>query len=78
MAWPFCISAVSAGSVSILLGVNFIQTLLAFAPGALDALIILAYQMNIDPAYVAAHHVARFLAMVIAVPILARWLERTE
>ena len=74
----FCISAVSAGAVSILLGVNFIQTLLAFAPGALDALIILAYQMNIDPAYVAAHHVARFLAMAIAVPILARWLERME
>ncbi len=72
----FSISAVSAGAVSVLLGVNFIQTLLAFAPGALDALVILAYQMNIDPAYVAAHHVVRFLAMVAAVPIVARWLER--
>ncbi len=73
----FGISVVSASAVSFLLGVNFIQTLLAFAPGALDALIILAYQMNVDPAYVAAHHVARFLAMVIAVPIVVRWLGRT-
>lgn len=72
----FSISAVSAGVVSLLLGVNFIQTLLAFAPGALDALVILAYQMNIDPAYVAAHHVVRFLLMVAAVPLVARWLER--
>ncbi len=70
------VSLVSAVSVTLLLGVNIIQTLLAFAPGALDALIIIAFQMNIDPAYVAAHHVARFLGLVVCVPILARWLAR--
>ena len=70
------ISMVSAGTVSLLFGVNIIQTLLAFAPGALDALIILAYQMNIDPAYVAAHHVVRFMALVVAMPFLVRWLGR--
>jgi membrane AbrB-like protein len=70
------VSAASAGAVTVVLGVSFLQTLLAFAPGALDALIILAYQMNIDPAYVAAHHMARFLALVAAVPLLARWLDR--
>ena len=48
----------------------------AFAPGALDALIILAHDMDVDPAYVAAHHLARFLALVAAVPLLARWLHR--
>ena len=42
----------------------------------LDALVILAFQMNIDPAYVAAHHVVRFLAMVAAVPLVVRWLNR--
>jgi membrane AbrB-like protein len=71
------VSAVAAVAVTLLIGVNFIQTLLAFAPGALDALTILAYQMNIDPAYVAAHHVVRFVALVAAVPILARWLGRS-
>ena len=35
---------------------------------------MLAYQMNIDPAYVAAHHVVRFVALVVAVPLVARWL----
>ena len=62
--------------VTLLFGVNFIQTLLAFAPGALEALTILAFQMNIDPAYVAAHHVVRFVALVAAVPLVARWLSR--
>ena len=69
-------SALAALSVTLLFGVNIIQTLLAFAPGALEALTVLAYQMNIDPAYVAAHHVVRFVALVIAVPIIARWLAR--
>jgi membrane AbrB-like protein len=69
-------SALAASAVTLLFGVNIIQTLLAFAPGALEALTVLAFQMNIDPAYVAAHHVVRFIALVIAVPILARWLAR--
>ena len=70
------ISAAAAVAVTLLFGVNIIQTLLAFAPGALEALTVLAYQMNIDPAYVAAHHVVRFVAIVIAVPLVARWLSR--
>jgi membrane AbrB-like protein len=70
------VSLAGAVAVALLLGVNFIQALIAFAPGGLDALTILAYQMNIDPAYVAAHHVVRFMAMVAAVPLIARWLDR--
>jgi membrane AbrB-like protein len=70
------VSLAAAAIVSASLGVQFIQALLAFAPGALDALTILAYQLNIDPAYVAAHHVVRFLALVAAVPLLARWMDR--
>ena len=69
-------SVVGAVAVTLIFGVNIIQTLMAFAPGALEALTVLAYQMNIDPAYVAAHHVVRFVALVIAVPVLARWLAR--
>jgi membrane AbrB-like protein len=86
IAWPALvafaiaagISAFSAGMVTLLLGIDFIQTLLAFGPGALDALTILAFQMNIDPAYVAAHHVARFVALSFAAPLIARFLSRRE
>jgi membrane AbrB-like protein len=70
------ISAAGAVAVTLLFGVNIIQTLLAFAPGALEVLTVIAFQMNIDPAYVAAHHVARFVALVFAVPLIARWLSR--
>jgi len=75
-AIAIAISAVAAALVTFLFGLSIIQTLLAFAPGALEALTVLAVQMNMDPAYVAAHHVARFLALVAAMPLLARWLAR--
>lgn len=71
------LSVIGASAVTLIFGVDIIQTLLAFAPGALEGLTVLAYQMNIDPAYVAAHHVVRFVAMVIAVPLLARRLAKT-
>jgi membrane AbrB-like protein len=73
-AIALAVSTISAGLVTSIFDVNFIQTLLAFAPGAFDALTILAFQMDIDPAYVAAHHVVRFVALAAAVPLLARWL----
>jgi membrane AbrB-like protein len=69
------VSAAGAAAVTLIFGVSFVQTLMAFAPGAIEAVTILAYQMNVDPAYVAAHHVARFIALVAAVPLLARWLK---
>ena len=51
---------------------------LAYAPGALEALTVLAFQFDIDPAYVAAHHVVRFFAIAMAVPFLAKRVSRRE
>jgi uncharacterized membrane protein AbrB (regulator of aidB expression) len=70
------VSVIGAVCVTLILGVNIIQTLLAFAPGGLDSLVIISFQLNVDPAYVAAHHVARLIALVIAMPLIARWLAR--
>jgi uncharacterized protein len=75
-AMALAISAVGAACVTLIFDISFLQTLLAFGPGAQEALTVLAFQMNVDPAYVAAHHVVRFLALVVAVPVLARWLAR--
>lgn len=49
---------------------------LAYAPGALEALTVLAFQFDIDPAYVAAHHVVRFMGIALIVPFLARRVVR--
>lgn len=36
------------------------------------------FAMHVDPAYVAAHNVARFFVPVLFVPVLARRLVRVE
>lgn len=43
-------------------------TLLAFAPGGLEAMTIMAFALNLDPAYVAAHQVARYIGLVLLMP----------
>ncbi|WP_051630636.1 AbrB family transcriptional regulator [Afifella pfennigii] len=71
------ISAAGAGLVSYLLDVPLLQSFMAFAPGALEVLTVLAFTLNVDPAYVAAHHVVRFVALALMVPVLARWMMRS-
>jgi membrane AbrB-like protein len=45
-------------------------TLLAFSPGGLDAMTIMAFALNLDPAYVAAHQIARYLGMAFLMPVV--------
>jgi uncharacterized membrane protein AbrB (regulator of aidB expression) len=44
----------------------------AFAPGAQDTMMVLALALHLDPVYVGAHHLARFLVVTISVAIAAR------
>ena len=75
-AIAMAVSLLAAIVVSQILGVHLMQAILAFAPGALDALVIVSISLDIDPAYVAAHHVVRFLALALTIPFVARWLIR--
>jgi membrane AbrB-like protein len=72
------LSAAAAWLASLWLGITFTQTFLAFAPGALEAVTILAFAMQVDPAYVAAHNVVRFFALVMVVPVLVRHVSSLE
>ena len=49
-------------------------TLLAFAPGGLEAMTIMAFALNLDPAYVAAHQVARYIGMVLLMPAVTNYV----
>lgn len=48
------------------------EALVAFAPGGVEAMIILALVLGIDPLYVGVHHVVRFLGIGLALPFLFR------
>src|SRR5689334_12715822 len=45
---------------------------IAFAPGAQDTMMVLALALHLDPVYVGAHHLARFLVVTVAIAIAAR------
>jgi len=48
----------------------------AFSPGAQDTMMVLALALHLDPVYVGAHHVARFLVVTFTVAIAARRLAK--
>lgn len=48
------------------------EALIAFAPGGLEAMTILAFVLHLDPVYIGAHHLARFLGIGFGMPLLIR------
>jgi len=45
---------------------------IAFSPGAQDTMMVLALALHLDPVYVGAHHLARFIVVSVAVAAGAR------
>ena len=48
--------------------VKFSDVIVAFAPGAMDAMLALALTLHIDPIFVGAHHLSRFVFVTITTP----------
>lgn len=73
--------AVSAIFVAVLLWtthVRFADIVVAFAPGAMDAMLALALTLHIDPIFVGAHHLSRFIFVSIATPGIVHLFGRPQ
>ena len=68
------IAVVGAMVTSTIADLPLALTLLAFAPGGLEAMTIMAFALNLDPAYVAAHQVARYIGLVVLMPAVTGFL----
>jgi len=62
------ISAIFVGIIVMTTNVRFSDVLVAFAPGAMDAMLALALTLHIDPIFVGAHHLSRFVFVTITTP----------
>ena len=60
--------------VARLLPIPIANIVIAFSPGAQDTMMVLALALHLDPVYVGAHHLARFLVVTFSVAIAARRL----
>ncbi|MDF1750327.1 MAG: AbrB family transcriptional regulator [Alphaproteobacteria bacterium] len=69
-ALGLAITSLFAWPTSIFLDLPFMQLWLAFAPGGLEAMTVLAFTLDTDPAFVAGHQIIRFLVISLIVPFL--------
>jgi hypothetical protein len=74
----FAVSLTIAGAFVVLVTYFFpfpvANVVVAFSPGAQDTMMVLALALHLDPVFVGAHHVARFLVVTFTVAIAARRL----
>ncbi len=73
----FLVSALGALLASRLLDISYGLALLAFAPGAFEAMAALALAINYDPAFIIAHHMVRFFGIILMTPIFLLVLSST-
>jgi uncharacterized protein len=55
-----------------MLSLPIADVVVAFAPGAQDTMTVLALALHLDPIYVGAHHLARYMVVSLSLPFLAR------
>lgn len=60
-----CLFAVA---VSTLLSLRLADVVMAYAPGAIEAMTIIAFALHLDPVFVGVHHLARFTFMSLVLP----------
>ena len=71
--------AIAAGFAALLihmLALPVPEVMIAYAPGSVDAMMLLALALHLDPVYVGAHHVMRVMFVSLVMPLIARRLAR--
>ncbi|MFN3209339.1 MAG: AbrB family transcriptional regulator [Roseovarius sp.] len=72
VATALVLSLVFAWIAQSVTGLPFAQVWIAYAPGGVEAMAAIGLSLGYDPAYVAVHHFARILALVLIVPVALR------
>jgi membrane AbrB-like protein len=72
------ISGVFVVVIALTTSVRFGDVVVAFAPGAMDAMLALALTLHIDPIFVGAHHLSRFVFVTIATPGIVHLFGRPQ
>jgi membrane AbrB-like protein len=68
------LAALFGQAVETTLGIPFSAALLAFAPGGLAEMSLIALSLEVDAAYVSSHHIVRIFIIVLAAPFVFRLL----
>jgi uncharacterized protein len=77
-AVAIAISAIFVTVIVLATNVRFADVVVAFAPGAMDAMLALALTLHIDPIFVGAHHLSRFVFVSITTPGIVHLFGRPQ
>jgi len=77
-AVAIAISAIFVAVILLTTHVRFSDVVVAFAPGAMDAMLALALTLHIDPIFVGAHHLSRFVFVTLATPGIVHLFGRPQ
>jgi len=66
------VTAAFAIVVTLWLSLRVPAVVVAYAPGSVDVMMILALALRLDPVFVGAHHLARVFVVSLALPIVVR------
>jgi uncharacterized protein len=77
-AAAFAIAVGLAAVVTLTLGISIGETVLAFAPGGFEVMIVIAFSLGLDAAYVGLHQVVRFFVIAVGAPIVFRNYRRND
>jgi uncharacterized protein len=72
------VTAAIAIAVTMAAPLPVADVIVAYAPGAVDAMMILALALHLDPVFVGAHHLARVFVVSLGLPILARYFSAPD
>ncbi len=75
--------AIAVASIFVFLVTTFLpfrpaDVVIAFAPGSQDQMMLLALALHLDPVYVGAHHLARWLVVTLSIAVFAKRITRKE
>jgi uncharacterized protein len=71
-AVSIAVAATFALAAAGLVSIPISDLIVAYAPGSVDAMMILALAMHLDPVFVGAHHLARVFLVSLSLPLLIR------
>ncbi len=68
------VASVFVVALTALLPVPIADVVVAYAPGAQDTMMVMALALHLDPIFIGAHHLSRYMLVSLTIPFLGRWL----
>jgi membrane AbrB-like protein len=72
------VGVLCAAAVAFALNLRLADVVMAYAPGAIEAMTIIAFALHLDPVFVGVHHLARFTFMSMVLPAATGLIRKYE